>query len=260
MTVTRGGDFDQMPRWLAGEGRAAWRAIDRTPPAEGGSQPEHFARQPEPIARWLQHSAPPGTPRYRAVRLAMHGEIRLGRWLPFSAEQVLAPAGFVWAAKAGRLPLRISGFDCYLAGEAQMRWKLFGVLSVMSDRGDDVSRSAAGRFAGETMLIPTAAADLSWRAVDHERAIASIESAGYAHEVEVAVDHDGRLATIDFERWGKPDKGGYGRHRFGVEFTGEATFDGVRIPSRLAAGWWHGTDRWRDGEFFRATIDHASFR
>jgi hypothetical protein len=44
----------------------------------------------------------------------MDGHIRLGRWLPFRAVQVLAPSdGFVWAARAGWGPLSFYGYDSY---------------------------------------------------------------------------------------------------------------------------------------------------
>jgi hypothetical protein len=33
---------------------------------------------------------------------AMHGQIKLGRWRPFTARQVLTPPdGYIWAATAG---------------------------------------------------------------------------------------------------------------------------------------------------------------
>jgi hypothetical protein len=33
--------------------------------------------------------------------------------------------------------------------------------------------------------------------------------------------------------------------------TRYSTFDGVTIPSAGRGGWFHGTDRWSEGEFFR---------
>jgi hypothetical protein len=37
----------------------------------------------------------------------------------------------------------------------------------------------------------------------------------------------------------------------------ERTFGGVTIPATLRAGWWWGTDRQDEGEFFRAEITGA---
>jgi hypothetical protein len=45
----------------------------------------------------------------------------------------------------------------------------------------------------------------------------------------------------------------------GVAIEAEKTFAGVTIGSQLRAGWWWGTDRQSEGEFFRATITGADF-
>ena len=52
----------------------------------------------------------------RTARLKMHGEIKVTKWMPFHADQVLSPDGFVWSARAGRFPMRISGFEWDSAG------------------------------------------------------------------------------------------------------------------------------------------------
>lgn len=45
------------------------------------------------------------------------------------------------------------------------------------------------------------------------------------------------------------------RRREGVQ--GYSTFDGVTIPNVNRGGWFYGTDRWNEGEFFRSEItDH----
>lgn len=41
----------------------------------------------------------------------------------------------------------------------------------------------------------------------------------------------------------------------------ESTFGGYTIPSKIRAGWYFKSDRFKeDGEFFRCTIDKAEFR
>jgi hypothetical protein len=61
------------------------------------------------------------------------------------------------------------------------------------------------------------------------------------------------------QRWGNPNGEPFGRYPFGVAIEGEKTFAGVTIGSQLRAGWWWGTDRQSEGEFFRATITGAEF-
>jgi hypothetical protein len=96
----------------------------------------------------------PCRPLATSARLGMRGQLRLGRWLPFQAEQVVAPHhGFYWAARVAGL---INGFDRYLDGQGELRWKLLGVVPVTQAEGPNVARSAVGRAAGEAMWLPPA--------------------------------------------------------------------------------------------------------
>ena len=109
---------------------------------------------PEPVRRHLAQAIAPGTPLATAARLRMRGAIKVGRWLPFRARQVLNPHhGFVWTARAAGL---IAGSDRYLDGAGAMDWKLAGLVTVAAGDGPDVSRSAAGRAGAEGVWLPTA--------------------------------------------------------------------------------------------------------
>lgn len=240
--------------------RGVWRELDRPTPHPARFDPESVAGLPAPVARWLCHAIAPGTPLRTRARLAMHGRIKVGPWLPFSAWQVIAPEGFVWAATAGRFPLRVGGFDRYSGGTGEMRWRLLGRIPILSASGPDVTRSAAGRLAGETMLLPTAALGLPWRPDDDRRAIATVTTGPFRHEVTVEVDGAGALNAVTFPRWGNPDGEPHREHPFGVAFDGERAVDGCMLPAELRAGWWFGTDRWSDGEFFRAALDTVALR
>ncbi|MCC7077680.1 MAG: hypothetical protein IT198_11190 [Acidimicrobiia bacterium] len=228
--------------------------------AAAGVDPDAVCTLPAAAARWLRHVIEPGTPPWRGVRLSMHGEIRVGSWRPFTARQILGPAGFVWAARAGRLPLRIRGFDSYAEGKGEMRWAFCGLVPVMSAGGPDVSRSAAGRHAAEAVtLVPGGALDprVTWEGVDAAHAVATVTHPDHTHRVTIEVDDAGRLQAVSLPRWGRPGRGGFAAHPFGAVFEGEASYGGCTLPRRFRAGWWPGTDRWDEGEFLRATIDAA---
>jgi hypothetical protein len=53
---------------------------------------------PDPVRRYLRAAIAPDTPLATAARFRMRGQIRLGRWLPFQAEELLAPT----TASSGR--------------------------------------------------------------------------------------------------------------------------------------------------------------
>ena len=211
---------------------------------------------PSPVRRYLRAAIAPGTPLIGAVWLRMRGRIKVGRWLPFRAQQTLDPHhGFRWTARAADV---ISGFDRYADGRGETRMKLLGVLTVMHAEGPDVSRGAAGRAAVEAIWVPTALLPrfgVEWSAADEHHLTAHYRLDTLEMEVHYEVDPDGRLRSVVFDRWGDPDgTGTWGPYPFGAEITGYATFDGLTIPSAGRVGWHFGTDRWDRGEFFRYRI------
>ncbi len=227
------------------------------PAAPGSFSGIELAGLPDPVRRYFDASIAPGTPLARSARFAMRGSIKLGsRWLPFRGHEVLSPhRGLVWAVRAGAV---ISGSDRYLAGQGSMDWKLFGLVRVVHADGPDVSRSTAGRVGAEAVWLPSALLPrfgVAWTVLDDRHIAFRYRLDDTDLDVRCTLDDDGRLRTIVLERWGDPDStGNSGRYPFGFEATGYATFDGVTIPSAGRAGWFIGTDRWRDGEFFRYEI------
>jgi hypothetical protein len=182
------------------------------------------------------------------VRLRMHGEIKIGGWHPFVAEQVIdANRGMVWAGTVSMYGLPVVGADQVIDGVGRMSWKLFGLAPVAVAEGEDVSRSALGRLAGEmTAWLPGVmlAPDVRERT-----------------EVKVIRDANGTVTAYSFPRWGNPDGGAFRYVDFGVMVQETKTFGSYVIPTRIRAGWYFGTERFeREGEFFRAVVDAAEFR
>lgn len=214
---------------------------------------------PEVARRLLGHALTPGVPLSPSAELTMRGQIRLGSWRRFTARQVLAPGeGFVWAATTSVAGLPVTGFDRY-AGEGEMRWRLLALVPVVRAHGPDITRSAAGRLACEGVMCPTAFRRCRWQAAGDDRVTATWDIDGREEVVELGVASDGRLREARMQRWGNPDGAPFGTYPFGVEVLEEATFGGIRLPARIRAGWWFGTDREAEGEFFRATITDAAF-
>ena len=96
-----------------------------------------------------------------------------------------------------------------------------------------------------------------WEGLDDDRAVAAIAIDGTTHAVTIEVDTGGRLRSLSLPRWAQPDKGPFQLHTFGVVCDGELEADGYTLPRTVRAGWWPGTPRWAQGEFFRATIDQV---
>jgi hypothetical protein len=216
---------------------------------------------PEPARRWLSHAIAPGTPLWSRVELTMHGQIKLGRWRPFTARQVLAPPdGYIWSARTRLAGLPVTGYDRLGSGAGEMRWRLLRLIPVLNESGSDVTRSAYGRLAGEVVLLPTAFRHASWSQGDHANtAVATWRFDDDTEAAELRVTRSGQLAEVRVNRWGNPGGAPFGRYPFGVRVEAESRFGGITIPSVVRAGWWWGTDRQHEGEFFRAEITGAVF-
>ena len=217
---------------------------------------DEIAGLPEPVRRYFVAAILPETPLALSARMAIRGKVKLkNRWMPFSSHEVLTPhVGFVWTAKVGLL----SGLDASTGGNGRQRWRLFGVIPVVRAAGPDVSRSSIGRFAAEGIWLPTALLPrfgVRWSAIDDHQIVATITVDGVEVEMHLQLDDHARLRSAVWNRWGDPDATGtWANYPFGIETSGYGSFEGVSIPTRGRSGWFYGTDRWSEGEFFSYEI------
>jgi hypothetical protein len=240
-----------------------WERLTHPAPPSVAFDPAMIAGLPEPARRWLSHAIASGTPLHRAALLEMEGHIRLGPWLPFLAVQVQAPPeGYVWAARTRLGPLFISGYDRYADGAGEMRWRLLGQIPVVNAAGPDLDRSAAGRVALDALFVPTAWLDpaVTWHlGEDENSAVAEWKVGGQTYRPRITVGPNGNLVAATMPRWAKPKGFPWGEYPCGGTMDEEAEFGGITIPTRMQVGYFFGTDRWRKGEFFRATITRATY-
>ena len=230
-----------------------------------GPPPERFDSRtleglPTPARRWLGRVLPEQTPLIDGVVITMTGQIRIGRWRPFTARQILrAGVGYVWKPVVGGHLLRFVGADVLGPDEARMDFRLHGLVPVARASGPETARSATGRLAAETVAwIPQAAtpqAGAVWAAADDHRAIVTLDTAGRRNDVEVTVDAGGRLRAIRLDRWNDSSKPP-ALEPFGGDLTTElVTEAGVRVAGKGTIGWGYGTTAWDTGQFFRYQLD-----
>jgi hypothetical protein len=197
--------------------------------------------------RFLEHAIAPGTPLASAVRLRMHGEIKLGRWLPFRAEQVFRRDGnMIWTATMNPFGILLfRGFDRLVDGAGEMRWKLLGLVPVMTASGPDITHSAAGRVQAESVWLPSLLCgdDVSWSSSDPSHATVTITVAGVTSPVDFTIDEEGRLTAVRVTRWGNPppDTKRFRMVDFGGVVNDERTFVGYTIPTHVRIGWYFGS-------------------
>jgi hypothetical protein len=217
----------------------------------------------EPVRRYFRAAIAPGTHLARAARLRMRGSIKFGnRWVGFRADELLAPLhGYDWPAKiAGGL---LRGSDTYVDGDASMRWKLLGLVPVVRASGRDVARSAMGRAVAEGIWLPTALLPrygVVWHAQNDEHLVAEIPIGDERVTLQVNIDSDGHVRSDHLDRWHDPDgTGTFGWFPFGVGASASRTFPcGITMPADGSGGWFHGTDRWHEGEFMHYSISELT--
>lgn len=233
-------------------------------PSESVFRPGQLTACPDAARRYLTHAIAPGTVLASAVRLRMHGEIRLGRWFPFEAEQVIVwERGMIWTATVRTFGLPIRGFDRVVDGEGAQQWKLLSLIPIISTSGPQIARSTAGRMAAEAMWIPSVLCrdDVTWTAEDAARPRADLVVQGYPLRLTLRIHENGGLDATEMMRWGTPEGNTFSEAPFGAFVEEETTFDGYTIPSRVRVGWYPGTERFEpEGEFFRGVVDEATYR
>ena len=253
------------PKDAMKDGKADFDELwDSAPRGDRMFEPDDFSQLPEAVQRYFSHSIAPGTRLASAVRLRMHGSIKLKRWRRFKAEQVIVrDRGMIWRARLRMHGMPIQGQDRFVDGEGAMHWQLFGVIPLLRASGLDVTRSAAGRVAAESIWLPSVFCDERtwWRANGGDVAQARFAVDGHAAELALTLDR-GWLKSVSLARWGNPDGGAFRDVSFGAYVDQEATFGGYTIPARLRAGWYFDdVDRFdREGKFFEVSIDEAVYR
>jgi hypothetical protein len=82
-----------------------------------------------------------------------------------------------------------------------------------------VTRSAAGRLAGETIWLPTALlprAETRWTVEGPDQITATHHLGATTTQVTYQLDPVGHITALAFDRWGDPDStGSWNWHRFG---------------------------------------------
>lgn len=244
--------------------RRRFRALTPEPSSER-FDPRLVEGLPEPVQRYFLHALAPGAPLDPAVRLRVRGEMRLSKddaFRSLTADAIVAPPrGFVWRATVGEGRGRFEGYDWLEGDEAGVEFYAVHALPVAHRRGLDVSRSAAGRLAAESILAPASllpSRGVRWEVEAPDTIRATLRIAGEPHSVTIVQDEAGRVLRASLLRWGDltADK----RPSwipFGVDVDAERTFEGITYPSSVRVAWWYGAPQ--HFEFYRAELEAVPF-
>jgi hypothetical protein len=206
----------------------------------------------EPVRRYFTHALAAGTRLARGARLQLGGTIKVGVWLRFDSVWEGDARSFSWRATCGPGPLRpLRVHDQFADGVGFMDIRLLA-LKLLHVENQDTARSGAGRAALEALWVPGAllgARDVEWRAQADDLIVATWHVPPEQPELHISIGPEGAVTSYRARRW-RDSKSGY--VPFGAEVHAERTFAGATIPSRITAGWGHGTPSW--APFFRGEI------
>ena len=104
----------------------------------------------EPVERYFRHAIRRGAALPQRTRLTMHGQIKVGAWLPFSAEQECDST----RSRGTRGSVSARSPSCAWStgtrdGSGSMEGRLFGRVQIFRADDENTTRSAAGRAALE---------------------------------------------------------------------------------------------------------------
>jgi len=249
--------------------QAAWQQLAASQSdSPGRFEPSMVSDLPGPARRYFEFAIEPGTPLATVAVIEMKGEFGMGdreqpNYQPMRAEQILAPPqGFVWRVTAGDW-LRMSGSDGAAEGASWSRFWLYGILPVARAGGSaDHLRSAFGRYIAEAVFWTPAALlpgkHVTWRAIGDDAARVSVAWNGLEQSVDLHVDAEGRPVRVEFRRWSDANSDKAFRFQpFGGYLSEFREFEGYRLPTRVEAGNFFGTDEYF--AFFRVDVTSVRF-
>jgi hypothetical protein len=211
----------------------------------------------EPVRRYFSHAISDGAALPDGVRMAMSGRIKVGLWLPFTAEQTVDGRSFTWRARVGpgRLtPLRVT--DHYADAAGRTEGRLLGRVTLFHAEGVDTARSAATRAAIESVVFAPPCVlpgrGVAWRAESENVIVARFDLPPERPEVRVRLDAGGAIRAVSALRWGNAGEKAFQYIPFGGEIHAERRFGDLLLPSSASVGWWFETPRY--APFFRARI------
>ncbi len=209
------------------------------------------------MRRYLGRAIASGAGGAPGVRVAMHGRIKLGPWVPFTATLETDGSRLRWRAELGPGPLTLlSVTDSYAGGHGSQRFDLAGRIALKTVEGADVDRSAAGRTALEAIFAPISllpGPGLGWSAASDSEIIFTRDLAPERTAVHLRIDDEGLLEEVWALRWGKAGRGQHAYIPMGSVIHRSETFGALTVPVEFRAGWWFGTPRFEP--FFEARID-----
>lgn len=200
---------------------------------------------PEPVKSWLRSSGMIGRPFIRLGRVTQTAVLKMkpdaDKWLAAEAIQYTTTGhpAFLWTVdvKMNGL-LNFRGRDKFESGKGSMLIKLNSLLKVVDESGEKIDEGALQRFLGEMVWFPSLALCpyIRWEQLSAGTAKATMT---YEKTTGSGIFHfnsQGDVVMFSALRY-KDNLPGAGRYEWIMNITDYKTFEGIRVPAKLASTW-----------------------
>ncbi|MEY2524136.1 MAG: hypothetical protein QOJ66_2701, partial [Ilumatobacteraceae bacterium] len=181
----------------------------------------------EPVRRYFTHAIADGAPLQAGMRLRMTGRIKIGLWLPFTAQQDCDGSSFIWRAQVPRHVPLLTVTDSYDDGRARIDGRLLGAIRMFHSDDRNIVRSAAGRAATEGIFAPIGllpSPTRIWHAENDNEIAVDLALAPERPALHLAIDNDGAVQSVNLQRWGDVGEKTFGYIPFGGDILEEKRF------------------------------------
>jgi hypothetical protein len=206
---------------------------------------------PPPVFRYLRRTLAASSRIILRAHFTQRGSLkadpRSGRWLPFTARQLVTPSdpSFEWVAHA-RLARFVSVRirDRYCGGLGSGEVTLFSLIPLARARGaPELNAGALHRYLAEAVWYPTALLPhpgLTWTGIDDRRALATLTDAGVSVSLEFRFGADDMVTGIYSAGRYRQVGRGFELTPWEGHFVGYSARSGLWIPAKGEVGWYIG--------------------
>ena len=201
---------------------------------------------PEPVARYFRAVLHDGQPIVRHALLTQRGNFRVEIeppvWRPFVATEVMTAGGFVWDARIGAVAgIQSRVCDALVAGSGSMRARAMGIWPLVRiERTPEIAAGALLLYLAEAVWMPTAllpSQGVTWSALDHSSARATITCAGTTVSLDFHFDDDGLVRRVFTNERCRDVHGVPVPTPWQARFWDYADVHGMRIPLQAEVEW-----------------------
>ena len=226
--------------------------------------PEDLLKLPLCVQNWMVQSGATKQPRTRNGFLQQKAKMKLkpeqDNWYVADAKQIseIDQPAFVWTVDLAMNPLMgIKGRDKFVEGKGEMLIKMNALFNVVDATGAKIDEGSLQRFLGELVWFPSLALSeyVTWESITENSAKATMKYEGTEGSGIFHFNNRGDFTKFVARRYrgNEPDAA---RKDWVLTVDEYATFEGIRVPSKMKATWVLDSGDWTWLELEILAIDY----